>query len=215
MRRVWTVDGYYIARPERRVQFWLARRPVSCLHHVSRGAPDGFAGEVGPTTFNGVVYVFQQGQAVKLPCRETGCSANDLNRNAKMPTRYVGYERWHSVADLEAHLRSAHITTLLMELGDRLARRPKFRSSSLSVSDHPPIWTHATEGLLAVLVEAGRVGSPCLGERKRREKIRQSLDRPHDKSYSAKKQFHDAPQRRPIPQSRLICWNQAEGKSLR
>jgi hypothetical protein len=38
--------------------------------------------------------------------------AYDLNRDVKEPTRYLIYERWKSLADIEAHLKGPYITTL-------------------------------------------------------------------------------------------------------
>ena len=63
-------------------------------------------------------------KAIQRTRREKGCAAYDLNRDPQMPSRYLLYERWHSVADLEAHLRAGHIATLLVELGDLLAAPP-------------------------------------------------------------------------------------------
>lgn len=59
--------------------------------------------------------------------KEKGCLAYDLNRDAKEPTRYLVYERWKGLADLEAHLRTPHITTLLGELKELLAGDPELK----------------------------------------------------------------------------------------
>jgi quinol monooxygenase YgiN len=64
-------------------------------------------------------------RAIAPTRKEKGCLAYDLNRDAKSPTQYLLYERWENLASLEAHLKSAHITTLLMELGDLLAGAPE------------------------------------------------------------------------------------------
>src|SRR5689334_6460576 len=40
---------------------------------------------------------------------ESGVIAFDLNREAGDPTRFVVYERWRTLADLEAHLRTPHV----------------------------------------------------------------------------------------------------------
>lgn len=60
-------------------------------------------------------------KAIQGTRKEKGARAYDLNRDAKDPTRYVVYERWTSLADLEAHLKTPHITALLGELKDMLA----------------------------------------------------------------------------------------------
>jgi quinol monooxygenase YgiN len=66
-------------------------------------------------------------KALKPTRKEKGCLAYDLNRDPKTPGQYLLYERWQTLADLEAHLKAAHITTLLMELGDLLAGPPELR----------------------------------------------------------------------------------------
>jgi quinol monooxygenase YgiN len=66
------------------------------------------------------------GKASKATHKEKGVITYDLNRDAKDPTRYVVYERWKSLADLEAHLRMPHTTALLGELNDILAGMPEF-----------------------------------------------------------------------------------------
>jgi quinol monooxygenase YgiN len=64
-------------------------------------------------------------RAAKPTRKEKGCLAYDLNRDPKMPARYLLYERWQNLEALETHLKSRHITTLLMEIGDLLAGPPK------------------------------------------------------------------------------------------
>jgi len=60
-------------------------------------------------------------KAIKLTRSEKGCLAYDLNRDVKMPTHYVLYERWQNLASLEAHLQSAHIAALFIELSESRA----------------------------------------------------------------------------------------------
>src|SRR5205823_11280677 len=43
-------------------------------------------------------------KAQKETRKEKGCSAYDLSRDTKEPTRYRVYERWRSLADLDTHL---------------------------------------------------------------------------------------------------------------
>src|SRR5262245_9809409 len=62
--------------------------------------------------------------AIKATRKEKGCLVYDLNRDASDPTRYEVYERWQSIADLEAHLNSGHIKALLAELGGLLDGAP-------------------------------------------------------------------------------------------
>jgi quinol monooxygenase YgiN len=64
-------------------------------------------------------------KAIKETRKEKGCIAYDLNKDVKDPTRYVVYERWKSLADLDAHLKSPHITALLDELKELLAAPPE------------------------------------------------------------------------------------------
>jgi quinol monooxygenase YgiN len=68
-------------------------------------------------------------KAVKETRKEKGCLSYDLNRDAKEPTRYLVYERWKSLADLEAHLNSPHITALLGELKELLVAPPEGKVS--------------------------------------------------------------------------------------
>jgi autoinducer 2-degrading protein len=64
-------------------------------------------------------------KAIKGTRKEKGFLAYDLNRDAKDPTRFVVYERWKNLADLEEHLKTSHITTLLSELKEMLAAAPE------------------------------------------------------------------------------------------
>lgn len=65
--------------------------------------------------------------AIKGTRKEKGALAYELNRDTKDPTRYVVYERWKSLADLEVHLKTPHITTLFAELKDILAGDPEVK----------------------------------------------------------------------------------------
>ena len=57
-------------------------------------------------------------KASKATHKEKGVLTYELNRDAKDATRYVLYERWKSLADLEAHLRTPYLTALLGELNE-------------------------------------------------------------------------------------------------
>lgn len=62
--------------------------------------------------------------AIKATLKEKGCLRYELNRDTDSPTGYILYERWSSLPDLDAHLKTAHIGKLLAELGDLLAGPP-------------------------------------------------------------------------------------------
>jgi quinol monooxygenase YgiN len=66
-------------------------------------------------------------KAVKETHKEKGCLAYHLNREVKDPTRYMIYERWQSLADMEAHLKSPYIMSLENELKELLAAPPERR----------------------------------------------------------------------------------------
>lgn len=65
--------------------------------------------------------------AIRATLKEKGCIRYELNRDARAPTQYLLYERWQDLPSLEAHLQTAHITSLLKELGDLLAGPPQVR----------------------------------------------------------------------------------------
>ena len=56
--------------------------------------------------------------------KEKGCIAYDLNRDSTDGNRYVVYERWKSLADLDAHLKSDHLKALLEVLPEVIAGAP-------------------------------------------------------------------------------------------
>ena len=56
--------------------------------------------------------------------KEAGCIHYDLNRDTDNGRQYVVYERWKTLSDLEAHMKTAHIKTLLEVLPDMLDGRP-------------------------------------------------------------------------------------------
>ena len=61
-------------------------------------------------------------KAIPVTRKEKGCVAYDLNHDTEKETRYVIYERWKSIADLQAHLKSAHITALCSSPRERPPR---------------------------------------------------------------------------------------------
>jgi len=66
-------------------------------------------------------------RAVKPTRAEKGCVAYELSRDVKTPTQFLVYERWQNLAALDAHLKSAHIKTLLTDIGDLLDGAPESR----------------------------------------------------------------------------------------
>jgi quinol monooxygenase YgiN len=66
-------------------------------------------------------------KAVPLTKREKGCLNYDLSRDAKAPNRYLLYERWQDLPSLDAHLKSAHIATLLKEVNDVRSAPPELQ----------------------------------------------------------------------------------------
>jgi len=67
------------------------------------------------------------GQAISSTLKESGCRAFHLNRDARDSSRFVVYEQWHSLADLEAHLRTDYISRLRAELDDLMVGAPQFQ----------------------------------------------------------------------------------------
>jgi quinol monooxygenase YgiN len=59
--------------------------------------------------------------------KENGVIAFDLNREASDGTCFIVYERWKSLADLEAHLRTPYVTALREELKSLIIGTPEFR----------------------------------------------------------------------------------------
>jgi quinol monooxygenase YgiN len=66
-------------------------------------------------------------KAVKASRMEKGCISYDLNRDSEDPMRYQIYERWKSLADLEAHLKSEHLKALRGLLPELVAGPPEPR----------------------------------------------------------------------------------------
>lgn len=66
-------------------------------------------------------------RASKATHIETGVLAYELNRDAEDATSYISYERWKSLADLEAHVQAPYITRLFGELDEMLVRAPELQ----------------------------------------------------------------------------------------
>lgn len=65
--------------------------------------------------------------ALKGTRKEKGCITYDLNRDTGEAGRYMVYERWKSLADLEAHLKTEHIKALRMVLPDVTTGQPELQ----------------------------------------------------------------------------------------
>jgi len=65
--------------------------------------------------------------AIAATRSETGVLVYNLNREAADGTRYVVYERWKSLSDLEAHLRKPYIAKLMAVTDEVLAGAPEFQ----------------------------------------------------------------------------------------
>lgn len=59
--------------------------------------------------------------------REPGCIGYDLNRSTEDGSKYINYERWASVAALDAHLNAAHTVKLLTTIGPFMAAAPEVK----------------------------------------------------------------------------------------
>jgi quinol monooxygenase YgiN len=64
-------------------------------------------------------------KAIQGTRKEKGCIRYDLNRSLEDATKYQVYERWKTVADLEAHLKTEHIKALREVLPDVLTGAPE------------------------------------------------------------------------------------------
>jgi quinol monooxygenase YgiN len=66
------------------------------------------------------------GAARSLTLSEPGCVAFTLNRDALVSRRFVVYEQWRSLADLEAHLRTGYVSRLRSEFNELIVGAPEF-----------------------------------------------------------------------------------------
>lgn len=67
------------------------------------------------------------GHARALTLSEPGCRAYDLNRDPRVPGRFVVYEQWRSLADLEAHFLKPYFSALRSEFNPRIVGTPDFQ----------------------------------------------------------------------------------------
>jgi quinol monooxygenase YgiN len=59
--------------------------------------------------------------------QEAGVLAYQLHREPDNPDAFVVYERWRSLEDLEAHLRTSYIVALRAEIDAVMERQPSFQ----------------------------------------------------------------------------------------
>lgn len=59
--------------------------------------------------------------------REAGVLAYQLHREPDNPDAFVVYERWRSLAALEAHLRTTYVTALRAEIDAVMEGQPSFQ----------------------------------------------------------------------------------------
>lgn len=64
--------------------------------------------------------------------KEKGCIAYELHQDQEDPTRFVFFEKWKSVKDLEAHLAAEHTRKLVDHLGKIAAGSPRFAFYTLA-----------------------------------------------------------------------------------
>lgn len=65
--------------------------------------------------------------AIKATRAEKGCMAYDLSHDTDSAGSYLLYERWKTLADLQAHLNADHIKSLIPQLGDLTAKPPEIQ----------------------------------------------------------------------------------------
>lgn len=81
--------------------------------------------EVRKGTEDEVINAFQ---AARTPTsQEAGVLTFELHQEGRTPSQFVVYERWRSLADLDAHLRTSYITALRACLDRLIVGAPEFR----------------------------------------------------------------------------------------
>ena len=64
--------------------------------------------------------------AAAATLEEKGCKRYELHQDLETPTKFVMFERWDSVADIEAHMGAAHTKKLLATLAKIADGPPAF-----------------------------------------------------------------------------------------
>lgn len=67
------------------------------------------------------------GRAMPFTLKEPGCIVFTLNRDPRDPGRFVVYEQWRSLTDLEAHLRTDYVARLRAEVDELIVGLPEFQ----------------------------------------------------------------------------------------
>jgi quinol monooxygenase YgiN len=67
------------------------------------------------------------GKARALTVNEPGCRAYELSRDPRDQGRFVVYEQWRSLADLEAHFRKDYFSAVRAELKELIVDTPEFQ----------------------------------------------------------------------------------------
>ena len=65
--------------------------------------------------------------AMQRMAGDPGMLTYEVHRERHAPTRFVVYERWRSLADLDAHLRTPYVRTLRRLIDEVLVGDPAFR----------------------------------------------------------------------------------------
>jgi quinol monooxygenase YgiN len=65
--------------------------------------------------------------AIKATRAEKGCITYDLSQDLDHSGSYVLYERWKSLADLQAHLNAEHIKSLLPKVHELSVKPPELQ----------------------------------------------------------------------------------------
>jgi len=71
-------------------------------------------------------------ECIKATRQENGCIAYDLNRSYEEPNKYINYERWASVAALDAHLNTPHTVKLLTTIAPYVDGSPVIKVYSFA-----------------------------------------------------------------------------------
>jgi quinol monooxygenase YgiN len=89
--------------------------PLSLLVRFEVAEPDGEA----------VLAAFKQAKSRTL--NEPGCLVFELNRDPRGSGRFVVYERWRSLTDLEEHLRTDYVAELRSVFNRLILGEPEFQ----------------------------------------------------------------------------------------
>jgi quinol monooxygenase YgiN len=80
---------------------------------------------VAPRDAESVETAFARARGPTL--NEAGCRIYELCRDPRDPGRFVVYEQWRSLADLEAHFRTAHFAAAFAAMSAVIVGAPEFK----------------------------------------------------------------------------------------